>query len=151
MTPADLRAKARELDAAADAALARGDATAMAVAIHQANTCRLAADELERLAGGKPVDETLHVDDNRDMTASQLARRGRAVARTRADNALMVAICADKRWGSSAVYAKKRLGVHPSSLTRYMSGEVPPPQEVAKKVATDFPGIAWTWPKTPVL
>lgn len=147
MTPAQLRDEADARDAAGRAALTAGDARAAAMAFHQAQVCRLAADELERLAGNLPLTSRSPDVQDTAMTQAQLARRGRAVARAVADNPLKEAITGDARWGSLRVYADKRLGIAPSSLTGYMNGTTPCPRHVDKKVRADFPKLSWTWPR----
>ncbi len=139
MTPVELLALATDKDAAGRAALEAGDATGAAVAFHQAEVCRAAARELERLTGRTDV---IHTGG---MTTALSSRMGRARAAVAAHNPLLVAIAGSK-WGSARNYAAKRLGIAPSSLTNYMRDK-PVPAGVAKKVAADFPGIPWAWPK----
>jgi hypothetical protein len=75
-----------------------------------------------------------------EMTGAQLERRGKAIAKAKAaksDDRLWAAIVKSK-WGSQEVYAKKRLGVSPGSLSAYRSGNTPCPRPVAAKVLADF-------------
>lgn len=84
-----------------------------------------------------------------EMTGAQLERRGKAIAKAKAAKStdpLWQAITASK-WGSQEVYAKKRLGVSPGSLSAYRSGNTPCPRPVAAKVLADF-GIGDSyWPR----
>jgi len=141
VTPEDLRARAVALDADAEAAVARGDTDAAAVAAHQAELWRITARKLESLMDSRSPD----VQD-KAMTQDQLARRGRAVALTAAHNELLSAIANDPRWGSARAYCKNSLRIAPSSLTGYMNGTTPCPRWLADRVRADFPKLSWTWP-----
>jgi hypothetical protein len=74
------------------------------------------------------------------MTGAQLQRRGKAIAKghaAKSKDRLWLAII-ESKWGSQEVYAKKRLGVSPGSLSAYRSGDTPCPRPVADKVRKDF-------------
>lgn len=145
VTPQEWRALADKKDAEALEAAGRGDVEAAFVASHVANTARAVAKRLEE---GTPSLTTRSVDvQDKEMLTSQLARRGRAVARAAASNDLLRAIAADPRWGSARVYARTRLKIAPSSLTHYMSGVSPCPRAVDEKIRKDFPTLSWTWKK----
>jgi hypothetical protein len=143
VTPADLRAKARELDAAADAALARGDATGMAVAIHQANTCRLAADELERLAGGTSLRTTVNTSTVNTVTSEDYGvavSRGKSPADTAAP-----ALKAAQDAGYSLRAIAKALKISPALLSMAAAGSRSIPADLALRFEklTGFPADRW--------
>lgn len=105
------------------------------VLLRRALVLRVQVEELQ-----KPLPRDESSDNLQEMTGAQLERRGKAIAKAKAaksDDRLWAAIVKSK-WGSQEVYAKKRLGVSPGSLSAYRSGSTPCPRPVAAKVAADF-------------
>jgi hypothetical protein len=89
-----------------------------------------------------------------DVTRAQSKRRGLAIARGKADDrehsggrAIAQAIAADPRWGSLTRYAKSRLRISQPALSRYLSGDLDVPPEVAAAVLADFGLDRDAWPK----
>jgi hypothetical protein len=74
------------------------------------------------------------------VTGAQLTRRGKAIAKGHAAKSgdLLWKAITDSKWGSQEIYARKRLGVSPGSLSAYRSGATPCPRPVAAKVLADF-------------
>ena len=102
------------------------------------------AEEIERegLLSGK---STANVPE--DMTAAQLARRGRGIARGKAaGDARKEALVG--RWGSLAK-AATALATTPQSLSGYLGGAYPCPERIALRVEkeTGLPADTRTWPK----
>lgn len=141
MTPADLRAKARELDADADAALARGDARATAIAAHQANVARLAADELERLADGTSLRAPVNTSTVNTVTSEDY---GVAVSRGKSP-AGAPALKAAQDAGYSLRAIAKALKVSPALLSMAAAGSRSIPDELAARFEklTGFPASKW--------
>lgn len=142
-----LRAWAREALAKAQAAKDAGDVAAAMKHMDFAMACeaKLAAAVDSRSGNVQATSVT--------AAQAQLARRGRAVAKAHAHNAVLSAIANDKagpgggpRWGSARVYCKKQLkGLAPSSLTGYMDGTTPCPRWVDTQFRKDFPGVEPGW------
>lgn len=82
-----------------------------------------------------------------DVTATQIARRGRAIAKAKAgEDPRRAAIAA--RWGSQAK-AAQAVGISAAALTGYLKGDYQCPRSVAKRFAVDpaLPADKSTWPK----
>lgn len=141
-TPAELRAAADILAERVLLALRKGWHVRATELAAEAVLLREEAAAMERgLRDGKRS-----VNVHTDVTSTQLARRGRAIAASKADNALKLAITQDSRWGSLRVYAKRRLKISPGSLTAYMQDR-PCPAAIDRKIREDFPDLVWNWPK----
>lgn len=99
-----------------------------------------AVDVRKAVSGIQSLPPGTSSDNLQQMTGAQLVRRGKAIAQAKSAKSkdrLWQAITASK-WGSQEVYAKKRLGVSPGSLSAYRSGNTPCPRPVAAKVRADF-------------
>ena len=133
MTPDQLRQWAAELDESA-----RRKA-------QMAADLRAEAAELER----KSLQTTALSEHNLGVTQAQKDRRGAGVAKARAKGPIATAI-ANSRWRSVTRYAKARARVSQPALSRYISGSLACPPEVADRVREDFPHLTdLDWPKPP--
>jgi hypothetical protein len=137
----EILALARETAADARAAHSSGD-TALALRLYaRAEKLRLIAEELPSAHSSGNLSAAM------ELTPAQLARRGRAIARSRAgDDKLLLAINGSK-WGSQERYARERLGISPPSLQAYRDGKRPCPKAVADLVMADFGLPASFWRK----
>lgn len=149
-SPADLRAKAQELDQRALAALRRGDAALAKEIAEIAAECEALAAVMEE----RGIDSRSAVVHREPVTVAEAFARRVSAARAKTDppDELVKAIVEDpaKRWRSGTDYAKRRLGISPSTFHNYRNGISPPTRAVDKKVRADFPGLSWTWKKPPV-
>jgi hypothetical protein len=127
----DHRALAQQLRAEAEALEQR------------ARELRAAADALEGTLT-RPRTSTTHIDD---VTPEQIARRGRAIARSRAAGRPTLEALAS-RWGSLR-RAATALGVSPSALSGYVRGVWPCPRGLAEAVEreTGLRADGRTWPR----
>jgi hypothetical protein len=75
--------------------------------------------------------------NNVQVTKAQKARRGESVARTRAKHPVAVAIVGSD-WKTTTAYARRRLRVSQPAFSRYLTGGLECPPEVADKVREDF-------------
>lgn len=146
MSPAEtLRARAKECDAAAEAALARGDAIALAVATHQAHTLRLAADELERLAGGMPLRSRQPESIVNSPMFTDEHRRNMSLAKAKTNDELLAA--AQAHGIPSLAALARAVGISKSLLTMARSKKDPSamPAWAAEKIAalTGYPAARW--------
>lgn len=142
MTPDELRRQADELDARGKQLLADGQPKEAAAAFLQAEVYDAAADEMERLAKvrGLPVRNNPRILSGKNVTTSQLKRRGAAVARgwaAKGGSPVAAAITASD-YKTLTRYAKDRLGISQPALSRYISGGLPCPRFVADAVKDDF-------------
>jgi hypothetical protein len=102
--------------------------------------------EIERLQG-LPDDESS--EHNVEVTQAQKDRRGAGVAKARAKGPIATAI-ANSKWRSVSRYAKARAHVSQPALSRYITGSLECPPEVADRVHEDFPHLTDSdWPKPP--
>jgi hypothetical protein len=137
---ARLRAEAKALRAESEAAMDRGDADAATTALMKAIVRERVADGLGSSTGRNNSGITSEV------TRAQSKRRGRAIAKGKATSVIAKAIAKDDRWGSLTKYAK-HLRISQPALSRYLSGDLDVPPEVAAAVLADFGLDADAWPK----
>jgi hypothetical protein len=131
-----LRAIAARLERAAARARERGEAES-ALDMQEAVVDLLVLGSPEEAKG---LAREISSGNLPSMTGLQLQRRGKAIAQARSaksDDPLWKAITGSK-WGSQEVYARKRLGVSPGSLSAYRSGNRACPRPIATKVQADF-------------
>jgi hypothetical protein len=141
LTPQQLRAEADARDAAGRAALTAGDARAAAVAFHQAQVCRLAADEMERLAGGTSLRPPVNTSTVNTVTSEDY---GVAVSRGKSP-AGAPALKAAQDAGYSLRAIAKALKVSPALLSMAAAGTRSIPDELAARFEklTGFPASKW--------
>lgn len=141
MTVKELRAKAAAYDAAGEAALARGEAREAAVAFNQAEICRLAADELERI-GAKRLPKTVSnaIVDKVMFTAEHKV----ALSRAKTSPKSKVAKAAQEA-GYSLADAARAIGVHPTLMTLAAQGKRGMPTRAAEafEKLTGYPASSW--------
>jgi hypothetical protein len=147
---AELRAQALDLRTRGYAALDAGDGKLAQELLDRAILRDEIADGLEAGEGAAPLRAGVAGDNNLSMTRTQRERRGRAVAKARADGLVAKAIVAS-RWKTASAYARK-LGLSQPALSRYITGSLACPAEVDRAVRRDFPALATAdakdlWPK----
>lgn len=149
-TPAEWRKRAAEYDAKAKAAADRGDKDEALVMVRAAWVAQDAAEEIEELARAKgllPRNNPRIVSEAK-VTATQLRRRGVAVARGKAAKSKSVvakAITASS-FHTLTAYAR-HLRISQPALSRYINGGLPCPRFVADAVKADFGLDHKVWPK----
>lgn len=82
------------------------------------------------------------------MTKEQEWRRANAVARAYAKHPVAIAIVGSA-WRSCTHYAESRLGISQSTFSRYLSGKLDTPPEVADWVFKDFALDDRVWKRPP--
>ncbi len=89
--------------------------------------------------------------NNITVTRAQQKRRGEAVARGKAkkSGSPVAIVIAVSRWKNQTRYASERLRTTQSSLSKYVSGVLECPPEVADKVRDDFGLGDDVWPRPP--
>ncbi len=142
-TPEELLAEAAALDEQGREAMEQGRVEDAAVAFAQSLFRRKVAEQM----GLQPEYDSRIV---RDVTSAQIQRRGDAIARSRAErsgNPIALAIAASK-WRSITKYAR-HLRIAQPTLSRYLSGILDVPPEIADRVFADFGLGDDAWPRPP--
>jgi hypothetical protein len=151
-TPAEWRRKAAEYARKAKEATEAGDAEEALVMDRAYDTAlrvaELMEEEAERRAKGLPSRNTTRIVSGKKVTATQLKRRGAAVARgwaAKGGSPVSKAITASD-YKSLTAYAK-HLKISQPALSRYINGGLPCPRFVADAVKADFDLDHRVWPK----
>lgn len=104
-----------------------------------------AASRLQRLTAG---DKKVMVPD---VERTEEARRSHSLAKYRAkrNKHPLPSLLVLSKWKTITTYAEERLNRSQAALSRYMSGTLPTPPEVADQVFADFGLKDDCWPKPP--